>query len=61
MPTPIRVLTYIFPARYYVTCLQTIFMVGDVWPLLIKNVAFMGIIGAVVMVAVIVKTPKRLE
>jgi len=61
MPVPIRAVTYIFPARYYVTCLQTIFMAGDVWPLLLKNMAFMCIIGIVVMIAVIVKTPKRLE
>jgi len=61
MPMLIRGVTYIFPARYYVTCLQTIFMAGDVWPLLIKNMACMCIIGIVVMVATIVKTPKRLE
>ena len=61
MPALIRGLTYVFPARYYVTCLQTIFMAGDVWPLLIKNMACMGLIGAVVMAVTLVKTPKRLE
>jgi ABC-2 type transport system permease protein len=61
MPLFIRGLTYIFPARYYVTCLQTIFMAGDVWPLLIKNMVCMSVIGVVVMGATIVKTPKRLE
>ena len=61
MPLVIRVLTYFFPARYYVTCLQTIFMAGDVWPLLIKNMACMSVIGIVVLAATIIKTPKRLE
>jgi ABC-2 type transport system permease protein len=61
MPVFIRGLTYIFPARYYVTCLQTIFMAGDVWPLLLKNMACMCVIGVVVMAATIIKTPKRLE
>ena len=61
MPTPIRALTYIFPARYYVTCLQTVFLAGDVWPLLIRNIACMCVIGAVVLTLVIAKTPKRLE
>ena len=61
MPPIIRALTWIFPARYYVTCLQTVFMAGDVWPLLIKNMICMGVIGVVVMAATIVKTPKRLE
>ena len=61
MPLVIRAVTYVFPARYYVTCLQTIFMAGDIWPLLVKNMACMSVIGVVVMVATLVKTPKRLE
>ena len=61
MPPPIRALTYIFPARYYVTSLQTVFLAGDVWPLLIKSMVCMSIIGAVVLAATIVKTPRRLE
>ena len=61
MPFAIRVVTYIFPARYYVTCLQTIFMAGDVWPLLVKNMACMSVIGLAVLVATAIKTPKRLE
>jgi len=61
MPAPIRVLTYIFPARYYVTCLQTVFLAGDVWPLLIKNMACICVIGVFVLTMTIIKTPKRLE
>ncbi|MCL2347670.1 MAG: ABC transporter permease [Planctomycetaceae bacterium] len=61
MPFPIRMLTYVFPARYYVSCLQTIFMTGDIWPLILKNIGLMLIIGIVVFFAAIAKTPKRLE
>jgi ABC-2 type transport system permease protein len=33
MPYPIQLITYIVPARYYVTALHTIFLAGDVWRL----------------------------
>lgn len=45
MPLPIQLLTYIVPARYFVTSLQTIFLVGNVWSLLIINVIPMLLIG----------------
>lgn len=60
MPKFIQCVTYVFPARYYVVCLQTIFMTGDVWPLLLNQIGCMAIIGSVVFVAAIVKTPTRL-
>ena len=60
MPKIIQLVTYIFPARYYVVCLQTIFMAGDVWLLLLTQIGYMCVIGAVVVCAAILKTPKRL-
>jgi ABC-2 type transport system permease protein len=38
MPTPVRAITYAMPARYYVTLLQTVFLSGDVWPVIWPNV-----------------------
>ncbi|MDR0703474.1 MAG: ABC transporter permease [Planctomycetaceae bacterium] len=61
MPLPIRIVTYIFPARYYVTCLQTIFMTGDVWPLFLPNLAVMAFITMLLFAITIIKTPKRLQ
>ena len=46
MPLPIQIFTYFVPARYFVTCLQTLFLVGDVWPLLIANIIPMLLIGS---------------
>ena len=60
MPKIIQGITYVFPARYFVVCLQTIFMAGDVWPLLMEQIGCMGIIGAVVFILAVVKTPTRL-
>lgn len=37
MPPPIQWLTHLFPARYYVQALQTIFLAGDVPYLLVTN------------------------
>ena len=61
MPMVIQAITYLFPARYYVTCLQTVFMTGDIWSLLLPNTAVMLFIAAVFFLATIAKTPKRLE
>jgi len=61
MPLAIRLVTYCFPARYYVTCLQTIFMTGDIWPLFIPNMLFMLVVAAIFFVATFRITPARLE
>jgi len=49
MPTAVRAITYLLPARYYVALLQTVFLVGDTWRVLIPNAAallvMLGCIG----------------
>lgn len=37
MPRPIQILTHLIPARYFVAILQTVFLAGDVWPVLLPN------------------------
>jgi ABC-2 type transport system permease protein len=37
MPAIVQGLTYIFPARYFVQGLQTIFLAGDIVPILLSN------------------------
>lgn len=61
MPLPIQWLTYLMPARYFVTCLESIFLVGNVWPLLIKNVLPMVAIGLFLFYLTSFKTVKRLD
>jgi len=39
MPAPIRMITYLLPARYYVALLQTVFLAGDLWSVLLPNLA----------------------
>jgi len=61
MPFPIRTLTYLMPARYFVQCLQTLFLVGNVWHLILFNLVPMLAIGILLFFLTAVKTVKRLE
>lgn len=61
MPLIITIISYMFPARYMVSCMQTLFLVGDVWKLLLFNIAAMVIIILVLLVAISRKTVKRLD
>jgi len=46
MPGWLRPLTYLIPARYMNISLQTVFLAGDVWAVLIPNMVFMLAVGA---------------
>ncbi len=61
MPAWVRALTHIVPARYFVQCLQTLFMVGNVWKLIFWNMVPMLLIGAIFFFLTIRKTIKRLD
>ncbi len=60
MPRPIELVTYVFPARYFVTLLQTIFLAGDLWSVIWPNAAVLLVMGAVLMVLAVRATAKRL-
>src|SRR5262245_30360086 len=49
MPAVVRVITYALPARYYVTLLQTIFLAGDIWAVILPNAAVLGGMAAVLL------------
>jgi ABC-2 type transport system permease protein len=42
MPAAIRLITYALPARYYVTLLQTVFLAGDIWGVILPNAAVLA-------------------
>jgi len=46
MPAAVRVITYFLPARYYVSLLQTLFLAGDVWSIIIPNSAVLAVMAA---------------
>lgn len=61
MPLPIRLFTYLLPARYFVSSLQTLFLVGNVWSLILHNLLAMAAIGAALFVIIAKNTKKRLD
>ena len=61
MPAPIRLLTYIVPARYFIVALQTVFLAGDVWSLFLPNLVAMLAIGGIFFGIATLKTRKSLD
>lgn len=61
MPLPIQVITYLIPARYFVSSLQTVFLAGDVWSVFLPDLAAMAAIGLVFFMIAKRKTRKNLE
>jgi ABC-2 type transport system permease protein len=46
MPPWLRAITLVIPARYMNVSLQTVFLAGDLWSVLIPNMLFMLVVGA---------------
>jgi ABC-2 type transport system permease protein len=61
MPTPVRMITYALPARYYVTLLQTVFLAGNVWSVIVPNAAVLALMAAVLLVATRRAIRKKLD
>jgi ABC-2 type transport system permease protein len=52
MPEWIQAITYVFPARYYVGSLQTLFLAGDNWTILLPKAGALLIVAIVFLVAI---------
>ena len=61
MPAWIRAITYVLPARYFVSCLQTLFLAGDVLDVLVPNALALVAIAAVLFLLLVRSTRMRLE
>ena len=46
MPLVVRLITYVLPARYYVALLQTVFLAGDVWSVIVPNTLVLAAMAA---------------
>jgi ABC-2 type transport system permease protein len=60
MPAAVRLITYVLPARYYVALLQTIFLAGDVWAVIIPNAAVLALMASLLLLASRAATRKTL-
>jgi ABC-2 type transport system permease protein len=61
MPAPVQWLTHIIAARYYVAILQTVFLAGNVWSVVLINALALIVITGFFMAVVRRRTRKRLE
>ena len=60
MPTAIRAISYALPARYYVSLLQTLFLAGNIWGVVLPNAAVLAVMAGALMALARVVTAKRL-
>src|SRR5712691_6346016 len=60
MPAPVRLITYALPARYYVALLQTVFLAGDIWSIVLPNAAVLAGMAAVLLLLTRGATRKQL-
>ncbi len=60
MPAVVRLMTYALPARYYVALLQTVFLAGDVCPVIVPNAAVLGGMAAALLALTRLTTRKKL-
>ena len=61
MVPPVRGVTYLVAARYFVSVLQTLFLTGNIWPMILSAIAAMLLISAVFFALTAKKTVKRLD
>jgi ABC-2 type transport system permease protein len=60
-PRFIQIISHIVPARYFVTISHTLFMAGDIWPVLLPNALALLVMAAVFISLAFRKITKRLE
>nr|WP_321402164.1 ABC transporter permease [uncultured Desulfobacter sp.] len=60
-PKFIQFISYLFPARYFVTIAHTLFAAGDVWPVLLPNALVLAFMAILFLGLAFRKISKRLE
>ena len=61
MPAAVRAISYVLPATYFVELLQTMFLAGNVWPVILRDCAVLAFDAAVLLAVARVKTRKELR
>jgi ABC-2 type transport system permease protein len=61
MPIGAQIVTRIFPARYFVSSLQTLFLAGDVWAVILPDMAVLAVMAAILMGTAIKSIRKRID
>ena len=61
VPPVIQAVTHLIAARYYVSILQTLFLVGDVWSVIVPNALALAVMAVFFLGLVYRRTRKNLE
>jgi len=61
MPAPVRAVTHVVPARYFVSIVQTLFLAGNIWPVLLVNAGALGLMALIFFGLVRHRARKRLD
>jgi ABC-2 type transport system permease protein len=61
MPWPIPLISYIVPARYFISSLQSLFLAGNVWSVIVPSILAMTAIGAGLLALTALNLKTRLE
>ena len=61
MPEVVRFLTHVVAARYYVAILQTLFLAGNVWPVVLSNSAALALMALIFFSIARRNSRKRLD
>jgi ABC-2 type transport system permease protein len=61
MPLAVQVLTHLIAARYFVAILQTVFLAGNIWTVIVPNAAALLLMSAFFLGMSRLKSRKRLE
>ena len=61
MPLPVQIITHLIPARYFVAILQTVFLAGDVWSVILPNSLALLLMAILLLTLARRRAHKRLE
>lgn len=61
MPRPVQFITTFIPSKYFVSCLQSEFLAGTIWNIVIPNSFFMFTYGLILFILVHEATQMRLD
>jgi ABC-2 type transport system permease protein len=61
MPRAIQILTHVVAARYFVGILQSVFLAGDIWSVILPNAVALALMAALFLGAARAIAHKRLD
>jgi ABC-2 type transport system permease protein len=61
MPPIVQGFTFLVAARYFVAILQTVFLAGNIWPVILTNLMALILMAIIFIALSLKKAPRRLE